>query len=175
MNRSPWGVIGCAVVLAGLALASWRWETHVPRQVAPSSTNAGESLQLALKQFPLPVPPPPSDDVPASAWDGVVKANPFTPERWHAPEPDAQDDAAPRAPAPPPQPAFVYKGRIVMGAAQRAILEETGTKKTYFLQVGQDVTGFRVLDISETQVVLSETSTQHEVVVSLTTKPQGAP
>ncbi|MBI2885256.1 MAG: hypothetical protein HYY15_03680 [Candidatus Omnitrophica bacterium] len=175
MNRSPWGVVVLSLVLAAMAWASWQWESRLPRQVASRSPNAGESLRLALKQFPLPTPAAPADEVPATEWEGVVKANPFSAERWKTPEDILEGSGVPAAPPPPARPVFVYKGRILMGSAQRAILEESVSKKTHFLQVGQEVAGFKVLDISETQVVLLETSTQHEVVVFVAAKPQSAP
>ena len=54
-----------------------------------------------------------------------------------------------------------------MGNQQRAIVEEGASHKTYFLQVGQTVAGFKVLDIGQKQVVLSNLATQEELVVSL--------
>jgi hypothetical protein len=64
-------------------------------------------------------------------------------------------------------PKFVYKGRINVGSRQRAILEDAAARKTYFLEVGQAVAGFKVLDIAENRVVLSDPQTNQEVVVSL--------
>ena len=68
----------------------------------------------------------------------------------------------------PPQ--FIYKGRINLGKKQRAVIEETTAKKTYFLEVGQAVAGFKVLDIQEKQVILSDPQTSKEVAVSLASK-----
>ena len=60
-----------------------------------------------------------------------------------------------------------------MGAVRRAIVEDAANKKTYFLQVGQEVAGFKVLDIDESQVILSDLNTQKQMVVSrsLATSP----
>jgi hypothetical protein len=58
-----------------------------------------------------------------------------------------------------------------MGTKQRAVLQDVTSQKTYFLQLGQEVAGFKVLDIAENRVLLSDPHTQEEVVVPITTKP----
>ena len=62
-------------------------------------------------------------------------------------------------------PQFLYKGHVDLGKRQRAIVAETTTGKTYFLEVGQEVAGFKVLDISRTEVVLSDVKTAQQIVI----------
>ena len=102
--------------------------------------------------------------------DAMVRANPFSSQRRAIPQPPegATGGREGQAGSPAAQPRFSYKGRIQLGARQRAILEDTTGHKTYFLEVGQEVTGFKVLDIAENQVVLSNEQTQEELVVPLT-------
>ena len=110
--------------------------------------------------------------------DAVVRADPFSPQRRLVPPPatgGTGDREGSGDGGQPPQPAFTYKGRVHLGQRQRAIVEETTTRKTYFLEVGQEVAGFKVLDIAENQVVLSNLHTHEEVVVSLTTTALPAP
>jgi hypothetical protein len=100
-----------------------------------------------------------------------VKANPFSPQRRTAP-PQTTSGAAGTSGAAAAKPAtqLVYKGRVSLGATQRAIVEDVTTKKTYFLQVGQEVAGYKVLDMAENEVVLSDVKTHETLQLRLTPK-----
>lgn len=69
---------------------------------------------------------------------------------------------------------FIYKGRIMLGGMPRAILEEVWSKKTHFLQLGHTVAGFKLVDMTENHVVLSNVKTNESVVVPLTSKSGSA-
>ena len=102
--------------------------------------------------------------------DTVLSANPFSAQRravstdvGNSQQADGRGEAAVIARTPQ----FIYKGRINLGKRQRAVVEETTAKKTYFLEVGQEVAGLKVLDIAENRVVLSDVHTSKEVEASL--------
>lgn len=151
----------CSLALAG---AAWGWRQRLlSAEKAPMVT---EPWRHVRERFPVPAPfqEPPHASGPLLR--AMVKANPFSPTRKPPPEPEKTDGKPAEAPKPPPV-QFVYKGRVTMGSAQRAILLEATSGKTYFLQVGQDVAGFKVLDIDETRVLLSDLKTTEELTVTL--------
>jgi|GEM_PF-3165679 len=171
MRRVPWDAIASALLLIALGVGLWMWQGHVAhlaKKLMPQ-----ESWSHVKERFPMPEPLIPAAELSADVLEGVVRANPFSPDRRRVEQPEVAE--APVAPPPPPPAQFVYKGRVVMGDKQRAILEETTAKKTYFLQVGQEVAGFKVLDISETRVLLSDSQKHEDIEVALTdphaTKP----
>jgi len=147
-------------------IGTWYWQRAVHRRAGPSVVE--EPWEHVQERFPLP-----SESVHIAELSGdlasvIVSANPFSPKRRQIPPPasqQAQGQGAELAPPPPPQ--FVYRGRIVLGTTERAVLEEAMTKKTYFLQAGQEVRGFKVLDMTEDRVVLSDTQTNEEVIVPM--------
>ena len=104
-------------------------------------------------------------------FEAIISANPFSPVRRIAtPSGESRPGEGPAELTAPPKPQFAYKGLIKLGNRQRAILEETTTHKTHFLEVGQEVAGFKVLDIAENRVVLSDPQTKEELVVSVASK-----
>jgi hypothetical protein len=161
MNRSSWDAIGTAACLValGAGLVWWRGRLLEDRAKPPK-----ESWAHVRERFPIPEPVPTASELSPTLLEALVRANPFSPERRKV-EPVAATAAAA---APTPAARFVFKGRVVLGAKQRAIVEEQTSKKTYFLQVGQEVAGFKVLDIVENRVLLSDTQSNEEVTLSLT-------
>ena len=154
---------GCVI----LGLASWQWRAYVFRTERAAVER--ESWNGVKDEFPLP-----KDIVPAitgmvsGAVEATVHANPFSPQRRSAPPSSGGGGGSGGGGAPvqaPPQ--FIYKGRILLGSRQRAVMEEVASRKTHFLEVGQEVAGFKVLDIAENQVILSDTRTGDEVILSL--------
>lgn len=172
MMGASWRAFMPTVAMAVATMVMWRVDRDVARRVP--SVGPSISDQELSERFPMP--PPfvlPSEE--ASALLRVaVEAAPFSPERHYVPEPEtsaAAGGAGSVAAALPP--IFVYKGQIVMGAVKRAVLEDSRAGKTHFLQVGQEVAGFKVLDIDENRVVLSDLKTQDSMTVSRS--PQTAP
>jgi hypothetical protein len=162
---SPAPTICLALGLAAATAGVGWWQQRVRR--APVEGIASDPWEQVKAQYPL------SDqeaDIPRltpEAMEAVVAANPFSPKRRFVPTPEGGDPPEGGA-EPLPEPVFTYKGRINMGKRQRAVVEDTATKKTYFLEVGQEVAGFKVLDISESQVLLSDLATSEQLAVSLT-------
>ncbi|MBI4342891.1 MAG: hypothetical protein HY599_05955 [Candidatus Omnitrophica bacterium] len=175
-NASPASTVGVALLMGLAAAAGWWWQSAVFR--TPRLEIGAEAWDHVKQAYPIPET---FGEVPASSTETLemlVRANPFSPQRRQVPPaggsevPDGQG-----TPGHPPKPTLVYKGRINLGQRQRAIMEDLAAKKTYFLEVGQAVAGFKVLDITETQVVLSDPQTSEAVVVPLTSpsgRTQGA-
>ncbi len=175
VGGAPWDAIVMAGGLAVVAAAAWHWQASVQhRQRVPALT---ESWERAQEQFPLPTTLLSAMDSsgtgrPRESLAAVVKANPFSPQRRTVlpaapPGGAGGSGGSPSAPAA----ALVYKGRVSLGTIQRAIVEDGTAKKTYFLQVGQEVAGYKVLDISESEVVLSDSKSQDKLVLRLTPRP----
>jgi len=166
-------MVATAACLIVVAAGAWRWHASVAR--APEREVAGESWERVTQDFPMAEPPAEPAGLAEQAAETVLKANPFSPERRRVPLPQggaaAGEGGASGQPLEPQAPQFAFKGRVVLGTRQRAVVEETRTQKTYFLEVGQEVAGFKVLDIAENRVVLSHLQTNEEVVVSLTPPP----
>jgi len=160
-----------AAVLALLMAGAWSWQQAILRSHKKPSVT--EPWQQVRERFPMPGSFPQAAQVPPALLEAVVRANPFSSQRRQVPYvPTVSSEGPTAAPAQPARPQFVYKGHILMGAKPRAIVEDLTTKKTHFLQVGQTVARFTVLEVSETRVVLSDPQTHEEVVVSLTPKPR---
>jgi len=159
-----------AVVLAASTIGAWWWRSRIFR--TPYATVNGDAWDQVKADYPLIQDPAPIAQLAPEAVDAVVSANPFSAERRRVPPPaDGQQEGgsgAVEAPA-PKGPQFAYKGRLTLGRRQRAIVEDLHGGKTHFLEVGQEVAGFKVLDIAENRVVLSNLKSQEDVVVPLAT------
>jgi len=168
MSRDPAAPVTTAfiLVMALLAVGVWSWRsalTHVPGVALEP-----ESVEPAQERFPIPLDDADPKILPPEMLEGVLEAHPFSPQRRQTGQaPDAGPSAGSRQAPGPPRPAWVYKGRVRLGQRERAILEETASGKTHFLEVGQEVAGYKVLDIEETRVLLSELQTSETITVSL--------
>ena len=155
-----------AAALVGAAAGSWRWwqggAARAPQATAP--TNSSEDIQ---QRYPMPEELPELKSLSRELVETVIQANPFSSKRRTAPPPSEEVLAATQVRKEPPRPQFVYKGRVQLGERERAILEDTTTSKTHFLEVGQEVAGFKVLDIAENRVVLSDPASQEDLVLSI--------
>ncbi len=155
-----------AVCCAMAAVAAWCWRGTTLRTVRTEPSR--ESPSRVSEQFPLFEPPTSAVILSAEFAEAVVRANPFSPQRRQAPPPEPSSGQGNVASALPPA-QFVYKGQVNLGKRRRAVVEETTSRKTYFLEVGQEVAGFKVLDIGENRVVLSNSKTSEEIIVTLAT------
>ena len=154
-----------AVALALLTAVVWRWQAAVFH--APRDEVKHESWDHVKEAYPMPKEATDPPQLAPELVESVVRANPFSPNRRLTPLAGGESGGRGGATTKPLPLRFRYKGRINLGK-QRAIVEETTTHKTYFLEVGQEVAGFKVLDIAENRVVLSDPQTRQEIVVSLT-------
>jgi hypothetical protein len=157
-----------AASLVVITAGTWWWRAHVFRGQQAEVT--GGSWEHVKNEYPLSSETPEPPKLSPEMVEAVVRANPFSPDRRLLPSPTNGEPEGEGGVSEPVKPKFVYKGRIDLGKRQRAIVEDTTTHKTHFLEVGQEVTGFKVLDISESQVVLSDLNTSENVVLSLTSR-----
>jgi len=165
MKQTPWDAIFAAIFLLAAAASVWQWQqTTLQRKAEKAGV---EPWRHVRERYPMPETFGGADDRAASVLQSIVRANPFSPMRRQAP-PEEHASNQPAAPPPPPPAQFVFKGRVSMGTTQRAVLEDLTTHKTYFLQVGQEVAGFKVLDIEENRVLLSDLHKQEELTIALT-------
>ena len=171
-KQTPADVIIMALAAIGLALGAWQWRQQAVRTVRPPPTE--EPWEHVRERYPLPAAFEEPPELPDALLQGIVKANPFSPERRRANQPPEDAGAAATAEPEAIPPKFANKGHLMMGAKQRAIVEDVNTRKTHFLQVGQDVAGFKVLDITEQQVILSDPQSSEPITLTLTPKGTGA-
>ncbi len=163
---SPLTPMAMALLLTLAAGGVWSWQRGIAKgtrdEIKP------EAWELVTQQYPTDETVRDAPALSSQMLDKAVQANPFSSSR-RAAAAQARTTGAAAGPSAglPPAPQFVYKGRINMGTRTRAILEDAAVKKTYFLEVGQEVTGFKVLDIEENRVVLSDAESNKEVVLSL--------
>ena len=171
-NVSLQASMGLAITFVALALGTWRWQSHVAH-LQQDNASVSDSWAHVQHDYPMVPEAPEASTLSGEIVEGVVRANPFSPRRRFVPSATGGGDTEYGGTAiESTKPVFTYKGRINVGQRQRAIMEETESGKTYFLEVGQEVAGFKVLDIAENQVVLSDTKTNEEVVVFLIS-PEG--
>ena len=170
MSRNAPAQASLLVAVSGLVLlTSWVWRGAIIRTPAPQAPK--EPWQHVREQFPLPADPEDPPRLSKEMVEAVVQADPFSPDRGKQPIVSGGSSGGSAAVEPVVEtPIFTYKGRISLGQRQRAILEHVQTKKTHFLEVGQEVAGFKLLDIQETRVILSDPQSHEEVTVPLTSK-----
>ena len=160
-----------ALSLVIVTVGVWRWRSSVFR--SPRLETVSESWDQLKHAYPIPSGAQAIPALSSETVDVVLHANPFSPQRRAVAtdvENPQQGTGAVTASMISGPPQFIYKGQINLGKKQRAVIEETTAKKTYFLELGQEVAGFKVLDIKEKQVILSDPQTNKEVVVSLASK-----
>ena len=162
------------VTLAAIAGASWWWQTTVFHS-QPLGIRL-ERWERVKEAYSLPQETQEAPKTSSKDAQEIILANPFSPKRRLAALPvEGGPSTEPGEAGQPPPPKFIYKGHINVGTRPRAIVEDIANHKTHFLEVGQEVTGFKVLDITENRVVLSDLRTGENVVVSLSTTPKSAP
>ena len=150
------------------ALGAWSWQAKVLR--APRLELGAEPWDQVKHAYPIPDNVPDVSTLSTDTVEAILRANPFSPQRRQLPATSGSEVGSGPTAVEPPKPMFIYKGRINLGQRQRAIMEDVATKKTYFLEVGQEVATFKVLDITESQVLLSDPQTSEPVVVPLSSK-----
>ena len=168
--RMPIGPpLAASIMLAIAAIGTWWWRSTVFHTHVTAVKE--EPWQHVKEQYPEPADAAQLPALSPETIDAVVHANPFDATRRSVPATEGGGaNAGPAEPAPPSKPQFVYKGLVTLGTKRRGIVEDTTIHKTYFLEVGQEVTGFKVLDIAENRVLLSNLKTNEEVVVSVSEK-----
>ena len=170
---SPLSPILLALGMGCCAVGAWSWQMQVFR--APRIDVGTEPWDQVKQAYPIPEGTPEVSTLSTETIAGVLNANPFSPQRGNTVTLDDQQQSSGGSTAIElPPPVLIYKWRINLGQRQRAIMEDTTTKKTYFLEVGQEVATFKVLDITESQVLLSDPQTSEPIAVPLSSKKEGA-
>jgi hypothetical protein len=98
-----------------------------------------------------------------SAYEGMLKRSPFArfeskigkAARVEKELPSAVEDQTPQ---------FIYKGRIASGNKLVVIIEQTRSGEVVMVSQGQGVDGYKVLDISDTEVILSKKGEENIVL-----------
>lgn len=159
-----------SAILAIAAVGTWWWRSTVFHARAAAIIKE-EPWQHVKEHYPEPKDSAQLPALSSETVEAMVHANPFDATRRLIPaaEGAAAEGGASQI-APPSAPQFVYKGLVTLGTKRRGIVEDTTIHKTYFLEVGQEVTGFKVLDIAENRVLLSHLKTNEEIVVSVSEK-----
>ena len=172
-TSSVGSLIALMLLMVFAVIGTWCWRRAV--FAAPAEhVRAEERWEHVKRDYPIVQEPPQIPELSQELLASVVHANPFSPTRHYVPPPtNAEAGSGQEIVSKPLAPLFVYKGRINLGSRQRAIMEDTTTKKTYFLEVGQEVVGCKVLDITENRVVLSDPNTKKEVEISLISSKNG--
>ena len=164
-SGSPVGLAAVLVVITAMTL--W-WRIGVFRARAKPSGVTDGAWEQVKEAYPLPHDHTRSPTFSRASAGAVMEANPFSPQRRAVPPTSGGGgEEEPGIIIEPPRPKFTFKGQITVGKQLRGIVEDTNTGKTLFLEVGQEVAGLKVLDISQRQVVLWDPSTQEELVVTL--------
>ena len=160
--------IAIAATLLAITAGTWRWQAAVHRGDRRALIK-DEAWERVKNEYPVPLASASTPMISQDLMNALIRANPFSPQRRVVAPPSQAANHGPSGPmvSEAAAPAFLYKGRIDLGQRQRAIVEDLTTHKTHFLEVGQEVAGFKVLDIAQNQVVLSDPLTHVELVVLL--------
>ncbi|MBL7085130.1 MAG: hypothetical protein ISS43_03355 [Candidatus Omnitrophica bacterium] len=105
------------------------------------------------------------DLVAFSSYEGMLKRSPFfkvQPKRARAtktrPEVLPVEEMAP---------VFVYKGKIAAGNRLVVIIEQTRSGETFMVAEGEGLDGHKVLDITDTEVILSKKGEENIVLKTI--------
>ncbi|MBI1991722.1 MAG: hypothetical protein HYS71_00580 [Candidatus Omnitrophica bacterium] len=157
-----------AFVLVAVTAASWGWQRGIVR-AAPVEVRE-EGWKRVKDEYPLASANQPPVSFSSATAEAVARANPFSPTRRVVPRPISEGTGTEEGWEETGEfltPRLIYRGQIRVGQSLRAIMEDAATKKTHFLEVGQEVAGFKVLDMTQRQVIVWNFKTQEEVVVPL--------
>lgn len=106
-------------------------------------------------QRAFPVPPLALEQLQATedftAYAPLLEQDPFARIQTATPSTDAPEPVAA-----PMESQLHFRGRVVMGQRQVAVIEVESSHETLFVGVGQEVDGLKVIDIAEDRVVLSK-------------------
>ncbi|MBN2097432.1 MAG: hypothetical protein JW714_03010 [Candidatus Omnitrophica bacterium] len=64
-------------------------------------------------------------------------------------------------------PTFVYKGKIAAGSRLLVIIEQTRSGEVFMVAKGENLDGYKVLDITDTEVILSKKDAENIVLKTI--------
>jgi len=100
-----------------------------------------------------------------SYYEGMWKRSPFLkvqPKRAQAAKAESV-----LLPVEEKTPVFVYKGKIVTGKRLVVIIEQTRLGETFMVSTGENIDGYKVLDITDTEVILSKKGTEDIILKTI--------
>ncbi len=89
-----------------------------------------------------------------SAYAPLIEQDPFVRVQT------VTSSAATAVQAPPAEATLRFRGRVVLGGRQMAVIETTASQETFFVAVGQEIEGLKVVDINEERVIVSQSPDQ---------------
>ena len=101
---------------------------------------------------------------PSSYYEGLLRRSPFF---RFAPKQAATKRPKPKRTEPMGEeitPVFAYKGRISAGSRVVVIIEEVNSGETFMVAKNESVGGYKVLDITDTEVILSKKGEENIVL-----------
>lgn len=103
-----------------------------------------------------------------SYYEGMLKRSPFFKVRPKVArqakgeiEPLTVEERTPR---------FIYKGKIVAAARLVVIIKQTRSGETFMVSKGENLNGYKVLDITDAEVILSKKGEEH-IILSTVERP----
>ena len=103
-----------------------------------------------------------------SYYEGMLKRSPFI--KVQPKRAQAAKTKMPLGPVEERTPVFVYKGRISARNRLVVIIEQTRSGETFMVSTGEDIDGYKVLDITNTEVILSKKGAEN-VILKTTERP----
>ena len=103
-----------------------------------------------------------------SYYEGMLRRSPFIkvqPKRARAAKREA-----PPVPVEEQTPVFLYKGKISAGSRLMVIIKQTRSGETFMVSSGESIDGYKVLDITDTEVILSKKG-EEDIVLKTTERP----
>lgn len=98
-------------------------------------------------------------------YEGMLKRSPFFKVQPKVGLP-AQAEG-PSVPVEDQTPVFVYKGKIASGGRLTVIIAQTRSGEVFMVSRGDSVDGYKVLDITNTEVILSKKGAENIVLKTL--------
>lgn len=103
-----------------------------------------------------------------SHYERMLKRSPFF--KVQPKQARAARAKAPLVPVEEQTPQFVYKGKIVVGNRLVVIIEQTRSGETLMASKGERIDGYILLDITDTEVILSKKG-EENIVLKTTERP----
>jgi len=138
-------------------------------EISPKERALGKKLkQAAKKEIVLPERidiDKVQDLVAFSIYEGMLKRSPFFKV---VPKQAKPTQAKPEVvPVENSTPRFLYKGKISVGGRLVVIIEQTRSGETFMVSKGESLDGYKVLDIMDTEVILSKKGEENVVIKTI--------
>ncbi len=160
------------IVAAGMLLSSAAGRKSKGEISAEERVLENKLRQAQKRQFALP--PEINIDriqnlVAFSYYEGMLRRSPF----FQAQPREGTAGAASSAVAllEETAPKFIYKGKMVLGERLVVLIEQTRLDEVVMVSQGDNIAGYKVLDITDTEVILSKEG-EEDIVLNTVERPQ---